>query len=125
MDPSVTTWAAREDQEWVKRAIAAGARLQYVPDIVQYHYVDHSRLTLGYVVRKAFERSASVVRLFGGDGGPGLVPPYMIRKSGKYGLAALKSLDLRERRFHLVRVAASLGEIKGHLQARRDRLRRA
>ena len=42
-----------EDHEWVLRAIAAGARVQYVPDIVQYHYVDQARLRLGYLVRKA------------------------------------------------------------------------
>jgi len=110
-----------EDQEWVKRAIAAGARLQYVPDIVQYHYVDHLRLELGYLLRKAFERSASVVRLSDGPVNPRLIPPYMIRKVAQHGLAAIVSANRQVRRFHLVRTAASLGEIKGHLQARRDR----
>ena len=56
-----------EDHEWVLRAIAAGARVQYVPDIVQYHYVDPTRLKLDYLMRKAYERSASAVRL-GGHG---------------------------------------------------------
>jgi GT2 family glycosyltransferase len=110
-----------EDQEWVKRAIALGARLQYVPDIVQFHYVDRLRLELGYLVRKAFERSASVVRLSEEPLDLRLVPPDMIRKVGEHGLAAMLSAKRNALRFHLVRTAASLGEIKGHLQARQDR----
>jgi len=109
-----------EDHEWVLRAIAAGASVQYVPDIVQYHFVDPGRLKLGYVVRKAFERSASAVRLgaTGDDKGP--VPPYMIRKAAGYSLAVLASVGAQQRRFHLVRLAASLGEIKGHVHAWMD-----
>ncbi len=113
-----------EDHEWVLRAIAAGARVQYVPNIVQYHYVDPTRLKLGYLVRKAYERSASAVRLGGTGNGKRLVPPYMIRKVGGYSLAALTSTGPQQRRFHLVRLAASLGEIKGHIHARIDESRR-
>ena len=102
------------------RAIAAGAVVQYVPEIVQYHFVDPGRLQLGYVVRKAFERSASAVRLGSTGDGKGLVPPYMIRKAGGYSLAVLTSFGSNERRFHLVRLAASLGEIKGHMHAWMD-----
>jgi len=109
-----------EDHEWVLRAIAAGANVQYAPDIVQYHYVDPARLQLGYLVRKAFERSASAVRLTGTAGNKALIPPYMIRKAGEYGLAVARSVGQQQRRFHLVRLAASLGEIKGHVRARRD-----
>jgi len=109
-----------EDHEWVLRAIAAGARVQYVPDIVQYHFVDQARLRVGYLVRKAFERSASAVRLTGASSKEGLVPPYMIRKAGEYGLAVVTSVGQQQRRFHLVRLAASLGEIKGHMRARLD-----
>lgn len=109
-----------EDHEWVLRAIAAGAVVQYVPEIVQYHFVDPDRLQLGYVVRKAFERSASAVRLGSTGDGKGLVPAYMIRKAGGYSLAVLTSFGPSERRFHLVRLAASLGEIKGHMHAWMD-----
>ena len=110
-----------EDHEWVLRAIAAGARVQYVPDIVQYHFVDPTRLKLGYLVRKAYERSASAVRLGGTGNGNGLVPAYMIRKAGVYSLAVLTSGGPQQRRFHLVRLAASLGEIKGHMRASIDK----
>lgn len=109
-----------EDHEWVLRAIAAGARVQYVPQIVQYHYVDLERLKLGYLVRKAYERSASAVRVVGRGNGKGLVPAYMVRKVAGYSLAALTSAKPLQRRFHVVRLAASLGEIKGHVQARLD-----
>ena len=109
-----------EDHEWVLRAIAAGARVQYVPDIVQHHYVDPTRLKLGYLVRKAYERSASAVRLGGTGNGKRLVPAYMIRKAGEYSLAVMTSTGPQQRRFHLVRLAASLGEIKGHMHARID-----
>jgi hypothetical protein len=109
-----------EDHEWVLRAIAAGARVQYVPDIVQYHYVDPTRLKVGYVMRKAYERSASAVRLAGTGNGGRLVPAYMFRKVGEYSLAVLASSGAQQRRFQLVRLAASLGEIKGHMRASID-----
>lgn len=110
-----------EDHEWVLRAVAAGANVQYVPDIVQFHCVDQTRLRLGYLVRKAYERSASAVRLTASRNEAWLVPPYMIRKAGEYGLALVTSEGRQQRRFHLVRLAASLGEIKGHMLARLDK----
>jgi glycosyltransferase involved in cell wall biosynthesis len=114
-----------EDHEWVLRAIAAGASVQYVPDIVQHHYVDPARLKLGYLMRKAYERSASAVRLGGTGNGKGLVPAYMIRKAGVYSLAAMTSVGPQQRRFRLVRLAASLGEIKGSVHAWMDKSSRA
>jgi len=114
-----------EDREWIERAIAAGARLQYVPDIVQYHYADPARLTLSYIIRKAYERSASVVRLSAANAREATVPRYMLAKTTKYLLLTLGSLDPRKRRFHMVRLAASVGEVKGRLQARNDLKRHA
>jgi len=109
-----------EDREWLERAIAVGAQLQYVPGIVQYHYVDPARLTVGYLVRKAYERSASVVRLSAVNVGDATIPRYMIAKTARYLVLALGSVDPRKRRFHVVRLAASVGEVKGRLQARKD-----
>lgn len=110
-----------EDKEWIWRAIAAGARVLYVPDVVQYHYVDPDRLKLRYLMRKAFERSAGAVRLSGETADAGLIPAYMIRKVGGNALALVIPGPRDKFRFHLVRLAASLGEIKGHLRARRER----
>ena len=42
-----------EDLDWVLRSQRLGARLQYVPSVVQYHYVDLDRLRLVYLIRKA------------------------------------------------------------------------
>jgi GT2 family glycosyltransferase len=109
-----------EDHEWVLRAVAAGAVIQYVPDIVQFHYVDQTRLRLRYLLRKAYERSASAVRLAGITDRKGPVPTYMIRKAMNYGLAAATASRAEQRRFYLVRLAASLGEIKGRIRARFD-----
>ena len=110
-----------EDQEWVRRAIGAGARLCYVPFIVQHHYVDRERLRLPYLTRKAFERSASTVRMGVEDIDRGFVPPYMVRKVVQYLLGLLTTIRPRARRYHIVRLASALGEIKGYLQARADR----
>jgi glycosyltransferase involved in cell wall biosynthesis len=110
-----------EDKEWIWRAIRAGARVLYVPEIVQYHYVDPERLTLRYLARKAFERSAGAVRLSGETVDAGLVPAYMVRKIIGNAAALATPWPAARFRFHLVRLAASLGEIKGHLQARRER----
>jgi len=116
--------AGGEDQEWVRRAITAGARLQYVPRIVQHHYVDHERLRFSYLLRKAYERSASVARM-NSEATTVPLPRYLFSKAARHTLLAATALSTPRRRFHLVRTAASLGEIKGHLQARADRAGRA
>lgn len=105
-----------EDIEWVRRALSFGAKLYYLPGMVQYHYVDPQRMTLGYVLRKAFERSASTARLADGMEGFFGIPPFMLRKTLGYLGNSLLSLRQDRRRFYLTRLAASLGEIKGARQ---------
>lgn len=100
-----------EDMEWLKRGLGLGARLFYVPQAVQYHYVDLERLRLDYLMRKAYQRSASVVAI---EAGSGRVPLYLYRKLADYGLKSLLALRSDRRRFYLVRTAAALGEIAGH-----------
>lgn len=112
--------AGGEDQEWVRRALALGATVHYVPQIVQYHFVDPARLKLAYLVRKAYERSASVTRMTEASLRSVLVPRFLIRKVAQHFVLAATSISRRRRRFYLVRTAASLGEIKGHLQGRAD-----
>lgn len=109
-----------EDVDWVLRALRAGARLQYAPAMIQYHHVDADRLTLGYVLRKAYKRTASTVRTeSGADGGRG-VPRYVVRKVLVYAFKAVTALGSSRRRFFLVRTAAALGEVAGHRARRRD-----
>lgn len=114
-----------EDLEWVRRALRGGATLRYAPAILQNHYVDVARLTLPYLMEKAFKRSASSVRLYPERLDDTFIPAYMLRKSANYlGMLCLSWRGDR-RRFYLVRLAAVLGEIQGHLHARRAQRRAA
>ncbi|WP_349431069.1 glycosyltransferase [Methylomarinum sp. Ch1-1] len=111
-----------EDLEWVIRAYKAGAHLQYIPNMAQYHYVDSERMTLCYVMKKAYERSSSTIRLKDDARNyAGLFPRYLIRKLMEYSVYILLSLSCSARRFYLVRLAATLGEIKGFLMAKRKK----
>lgn len=109
-----------EDTEYMLRALAAGERLWYVPNIVQYHYVDLERLSLPYLMRKAYQRSASVIGLHGA-GGARPVPIYLYRKLAGYALRAATALGAARRRFYLVRTAAALGEMAGYRRLARLR----
>ena len=93
-----------EDSEFVHRCLAAGERIQYVPDVIQYHYVDLSRLRLRYLLRKAFQRSRSGIRIERSRS-PG-IPLYMWRKLVTYTVLAGISLTWPRTRFYLVRIAA-------------------
>jgi glycosyltransferase involved in cell wall biosynthesis len=113
MGPTGHDLGGAEDADWVLRALCLGARLRYIPAVVQYHYVDASRLTLSYLMRKAYKRTASTVGLHESVKGPA-VPRYLYRKLAGYVLSALTSLNQARRRFYLVRTAAALGEVAGH-----------
>ena len=118
MGPTGHDLGGAEDLDWVLRALRMGARLRYVPEVVQHHYVDTDRLTLGYLMKKAYKRTASTVRLDTGKAGIG-VPKYLYRKIVEYGLKACTALDPARRRFYLVRTAAACGEFAGHRQRAR------
>ncbi len=109
-----------EDSEYVLRVLARGARCQYAPAIVQYHYVDTERLRLRYLLKKSYQRTRSSARIQGG----GSVPLYMWRKLGEYAFHGVFSRTWAQRRFYWVRTAAALGEIRGHRESghRRKRL---
>ena len=102
-----------EDSEYVLRAMTRGVRCQYVPDMVQHHYVDTERLRLGYLLRKSYQRTRSTSRIHGN----GSVPLYMWRKLAEYGFHSLFSLSWARRRFFSMRVAAALGEIQGRRES--------
>ncbi len=118
MGPTGHDLGGAEDLDWVLRGLRLGARLRYVPEVVQHHYVDARRLTLPYLVKKAYKRTASTQRLEPGQRARG-VPLYLVRKIAGYALRALAALDMPRRRFYCVRTAAALGEVSGHLAARR------
>lgn len=99
-----------EDTAFVQSAFELGERLMYVPAVVQYHYVDPQRLRLGYVLRKAFHRSRSLVPR---QASRRSAPLYMWRKLAGYLWQTIFSLNPVRRRFYLVRTASVLGEISG------------
>jgi GT2 family glycosyltransferase len=103
-----------EDSDWVLRALGLGAKLHYEPAVVQYHYVDTARLTLRYVMRKAYVRTAGSVGLRTVPTLKDTVPLYFYRKLATYALSAATALGSNRRRFYLVRSAAVLGEIAGY-----------
>lgn len=119
LGPTGHDLSGSEDKDWMLRAFGLGARLHYASQVVQYHHVDAERLTLGYVMKKAFKRSASSVAVSRQDFGPS-VPPYLYRKVAECALRACTTIGGARRRFFLVRMAAAAGEISGH----RQRLRR-
>ena len=102
-----------EDIDFVLRCLAAGERIQYVPSVRQYHYVDPERLRLGYLLRKSFQRSRSGIR--SEPQRASSVPLYMWRKLFTYFVLGVFSLSWPRTRFYLVRLAAALGELRGFL----------
>ncbi|SMC26347.1 Glycosyltransferase, GT2 family [Desulfacinum hydrothermale DSM 13146] len=110
-----------EDIEWVRRALSRGERLRYVPGMIQYHYVDPARFRLRYLLRKAYERSASVVRLEE-TGAAGVLPPLHMWSKVLDRLARLAAHagNPSARRFYAMRLAGALGELKGYGLRRKD-----
>lgn len=102
-----------EDSEYVLRALTRGERCQYVPNMVQHHYVDTERLKLGYLLKKSYQRTRSTSRIHGN----GTVPLYMWRKLAEYGFHSVFSLSWAKRRFYWVRTAAALGEVQGRRES--------
>lgn len=119
MGPTGHDLGGSEDMDWVLRAFRLGARLQYVPAAVQYHHVDIARLTLPYLLRKAYKRTASTVRIDPTLEGHA-IPRYLFRKLAAYGLRACTAFGQARRRFYLVRTAAALGEIAGYRARRKQ-----
>ena len=112
-----------EDIQWVKRAYKAGAYLQYYPTVIQHHYVDDERITLNYILKKAYARSSSAVQVNEIGIRYFLFPRYL-RKTLQYLFLFLFSTKNSARRFYLVRLAASLGEIKGFIISTPKKLER-
>jgi len=106
-----------EDSEFLKRALDRGERLLYVPAILQFHYVDRSRLRLSRLLHMAFQRSRATSRIYGLREG---IPLYLWRKLIAYLANAFFSFSVRRTRFFLIRCAAVLGEMKGLSEAKAD-----
>ncbi len=99
-----------EDTAYIKKAIALGEGIYYEPAMLQYHYVDPERLKLGFLLRLAYKRTFAVMRM---GQSIGFIPRYVWRKLATHLAASLFTLRPDKRRFHLIRAAATLGEIRG------------
>lgn len=99
-----------EDTEFVFAALQKGERLQYVSEVLQYHYVDKQRFRLSYLICKSYQRSRAAARVHHQDR---QVPRYIWRKLGKHIGHTLLSRSWPQARFYLMRTAATLGELQG------------
>jgi len=114
LGPQGHNLAGGEDTDFVQRALAAGERITYWSPILQYHVVEHERLTLKYLLEKSFQRSFSATRIMASSQRG--VPRYLWRKLANYSFRAFASLYWPEKRFYMVRVAAALGEVRAYLR---------
>lgn len=112
-----------EDSEWLLRALRQGSKLLYEPSIVQRHHIDAARLSMGFLLRLTFKRTASTVGLVGAAvESNSTAPLWTYRKLASYCGRAVTSLSANRRRFYLMRSAAALGEIAGY-RAYRNRMK--
>jgi glycosyltransferase involved in cell wall biosynthesis len=103
-----------EDMEFGQRALEAGEVIQYVPHIVQHHFVDIDRLHLGYLLRKTYHRNRALAL---SRNRAGSAPIYLWRKLAVSFLSLLASPSPDRARFYLVRIAATIGQIRGYGRA--------
>jgi len=108
-----------EDIAFVGHLLDLDLSLWYIPDALQYHYVDPARLTLGYVVRKAYQRGRDtrVARPHHGGRRWFGAPRYLFPQLVGHAWRAATAVAVDRRRHYLVRAAATLGEIRGSRRA--------
>jgi len=101
-----------EDSDYIYRALREGAKLLYVPSVVQFHFVEGERCTLPYIMKKAFLRTKSVVMVENVNASA--PPKYLYRKIFLHLLKLITSLYMPRTRYYLVRLAATAGELNGY-----------
>ncbi|MES1999785.1 MAG: sulfatase-like hydrolase/transferase [Pseudomonadota bacterium] len=99
-----------EDSEFVLTALQKSEHLQYIPEVLQHHFVDTERLKFSYLIRKSYQRSRSVARVHHQDQH---VPRYIWRKLVEHAAHTVFSLSWPKTRFYLMRSASTLGELQG------------
>ena len=111
LGPKGHNLSGSEDSDFIRRVLKANITIQYIPEIIQYHYVDVDRLKFNYLVRKSFQRTRSLVKVKNPESQP--VPPYLWRKLFIYTSHLLFSFNIQKMRFYAMRIASTLGEIVG------------
>ncbi|MBE0472483.1 MAG: glycosyltransferase family 2 protein [Methyloprofundus sp.] len=105
-----------EDSDFVLRALQAGETLRYIPDIIQYHYVNPEHFKLRFLIKKSFQRNRSITLIHRPE--RARIPLYLWSKLTQYLVGTLFSFNLNKSRFYLTRFAGVLGQIAGHIQSR-------
>ncbi len=108
-----------EDLEFIRRALKHGERLMYIPEILQYHHVDKNKLTLNYLIKKAYYRSMAAYQL-SDKISSGAIPRYFYRMAAAHLLKSIFCLQQSARRYYLVKLASVMGEIQGHKKGHRN-----
>lgn len=116
LGPTGHNLAGGEDHEFLQRAIDAGFRIRYLPDVRQLHAIDPERTRTAYILKKSYLRSRSSFLVDPPVSGP---RPYMLRKILSHGLGAALALNPDRRFYLMVRTAASVGELMGAVEAGR------
>jgi hypothetical protein len=103
--------------EFLIRALNKGERLIYVPDVLQFHQIDQSKLLMPYLIRKAYFRSRIACQLLKLNLGTRQqicrIAASLLRMAFNQLVKALSSISKDARRYHVVRLAAILGELHG------------
>lgn len=105
-----------EDSDFVLRALQAGKTLRYIPNIIQYHYVNPEHFKLRFLLKKSFQRNRSITLIHRPERTK--IPLYLWTKLIQYLVGTLFSFNLNKSRFYLTRFAGVLGQIAGHIQSR-------
>ena len=105
-----------EDAEFIDRARAAGIRILYSPRMRQYHLLEHERMKTLYMMKKSYLRSYSSVSVREHEG----IALSILRKLLSHLWHILSSLDGRRRFYWLMRFAATMGELRGQFQPKRN-----
>lgn len=110
--PQGHNFVGGEDSEFLRRARNQGEQILYAPEIIQYHYVDHDRLKLWNLLQLAYQRSRCITEIHKDLSSNQKVPLYMWRKLFEYLFKSISTFKINKVRFYLVRIAATLGEIR-------------
>lgn len=116
LGPKGHNLSGSEDSDFILRALDTDILIQYVPTIIQYHFVDLDRLKLSYLILKSFQRTRSFTLAHNPKRSP--IPLYMWRKLFNYIFAILFSFNIPKIRFYLMRFASTSGEIIGLIENR-------
>ncbi|MGY6274698.1 glycosyltransferase family 2 protein [Methylomonas sp. MgM2] len=101
-----------EDTDFFRRAVEAGEKIYYAPNIEQLHHVDKSRLKISYLLLMCFQRNKSITASRKNEGVK--VPLYLYRQLLSNFLSLFYSFNIDRLRFYLMRLFSTLGEIAGY-----------